>query len=215
MTVPPSVLAETDDYSLLDQALANLYGYDWLVLANIRSAEFFLRRLTETGYATQDLDALRLCAGDAATVERLADEHIHVDVAPPQADTATLWQTLTDYIGSEDALAYLNFLLPRAFGIQDALAEKLTAAGVRADVVPAYRTHPDGDTHRAKIAGLLAGGGIDVILFTAPAEVANFAQLFDTNDLRDLLVDVEVICADKSTAQTAATHGLQARLFAE
>ena len=213
ISYPRSVLRDPDDYDLLDQAIANLYGYDWLLLSSAASVEHFLNRWWGAGYETHELDQVRVCASDAAAVARLADEHIHVDLAPASAHTATVWGELTNYLGDAEALACLNFLLPRAAGLPDALADKLTDVGARADVVPAYQTQPAGDHSRAKIAALLNGGGFDAVVFTAPQEVTEFGQLFDANDLRDLLADTPVWCANDATARAASVYGVQAQLY--
>ncbi|MCA1850776.1 MAG: uroporphyrinogen-III synthase, partial [Acidobacteria bacterium] len=77
------------------------------------------------------------------------------------------------------------------------------------DVVPAYRTVPPQTTDRARVEALLVGGAVDCITFTSSSTVTNFAQLFDTNDLRTLLAGIHVACIGDITARTAAEHGLQ------
>jgi uroporphyrinogen-III synthase len=59
---------------------------------------------------------------------------------------------------------------------------------------------------------LLVGGGVDVITFTSSSTVHNFAQLFDTRDLRGLLAGVRVACIGAVTAETAAEYGLRAEV---
>ena len=51
---------------------------------------------------------------------------------------------------------------------------------------------------------------MDCITFTSSSTVHNFAQLFDTRDLRPLLSGVRVACIGKVTAETAAEYGLRA-----
>ncbi|MEJ7616565.1 MAG: uroporphyrinogen-III synthase [Pyrinomonadaceae bacterium] len=55
---------------------------------------------------------------------------------------------------------------------------------------------------------MLAGGGVDCITFTSSSTVINFAQLFDTTDLSELLSGVKVACIGDITARTAADYGL-------
>ncbi|HYX41849.1 MAG TPA: uroporphyrinogen-III synthase, partial [Pyrinomonadaceae bacterium] len=55
----------------------------------------------------------------------------------------------------------------------------------------------------------LMGGAVDCITFTSSSTVNNFAQLFDTNDLRALLAGVRVACIGDITAHTAAEFGLK------
>ncbi|HYY43337.1 MAG TPA: uroporphyrinogen-III synthase, partial [Pyrinomonadaceae bacterium] len=53
------------------------------------------------------------------------------------------------------------------------------------------------------------GGAVDCITFTSSSTVANFAQLFDTNDLRVLLAGIRVACIGDITAAMAAEYGLK------
>ena len=88
------------------------------------------------------------------------------------------------------------------------LPDALEEAGARADVVPAYRTVRPHNPELGKISALLTGGGIDCVTFTSSSTVTNFAQLFDTNDLSQLLHGVAIACIGDITARTAAEHGL-------
>ncbi len=56
---------------------------------------------------------------------------------------------------------------------------------------------------------LLVGGAVDCIAFTSASTVSNFAQLFDTGDLGDLLRGVAVACIGEITSHTAADYGLR------
>jgi uroporphyrinogen III methyltransferase/synthase len=79
----------------------------------------------------------------------------------------------------------------------------------RVDVVPAYRT-VRAETHdRARVEALLVGGAVDCVTFTSASTVINFAQLFETGDLRGLLDGVAVACIGEITAHTAAGYGLR------
>src|ERR1043166_1798936 len=59
-TWPEINLTESDDHTSLDEAIENLFGYDWLILKNERAAEFFLQRLTELKNQTGSLDELHV-----------------------------------------------------------------------------------------------------------------------------------------------------------
>ena len=202
---PAGRVVAADDYELLDQALENLYGYDWLLFTTPAGVEFFLQRFAANQREIYELDDLRVCAVGASTVARLADEHLHVDIAP--ACNEMVWQNLVDYVGHADQLRHLNFLAPQGSATHSAMVRQLEAAGARVDVVPAYSIMTDSPHERAKIAALLKGGGVDAIVFADAPGVANFAQLFDTADMRELLQDVTVL-ASHDAARAARTHGL-------
>lgn len=200
--VPP------DTYAPLDEAIDNLYGYDWLIFTSTNGVEHFLRRLAASGRDVSDLDELRVCAIGTATAERLREAHIHVDVVPEQFKAEGVFAALEAFVGGREALENLNILIPRAAVARDYLPRALEEAGARVDTVAAYRTVRPATTDRARVEALLLGGGVDCITFTSSSTVTNFAQLFDTNDLSGLLRGVRVACIGDITAATAADYGL-------
>jgi len=107
----------------------------------------------------------------------------------------------------------LNFLIPRAAVARDYLPDALEDAGARADVVPAYRTVRPNTQERGRVEALLAGGAVDCITFTSSSTITNFAQLFDTTDLSQLLAGVTVACIGDITAATAAEFGLRTHIL--
>lgn len=202
--VPPA------SYAQLDEAIENLFGYDWLILTSANAVEHFLARLSTAGKDVSDLDELHVCAIGEATGARLVEAHVHVDVIPEQSRAEGVFAALEAYLGGRERFENLNFLLPRAAVARDFLPRALEGAGARCDVVEAYRTVRPETTDRARAEALLVGGGVDWITFTSSSTVHNFAQLFDTRDLRPLLSGVRVACIGAVTAGTAAEYGLRA-----
>jgi uroporphyrinogen III methyltransferase / synthase len=202
--VPPA------SYAQLDEAIENLFGYDWLVLTSANAVESFLARLAAAGKEVSDLDELHVCAIGEATAARLVEAHVHIDVIPEQSRAEGVYAALEIYLGGREQFENLNFLLPRAAVARDFLPRALEAAGARCDAVEAYRTVRPETTDRARAEALLVGGGVDCITFTSSSTVHNFAQLFDTRDLRPLLAGVRVACIGAVTAETVAEYGLRA-----
>jgi len=202
--VPPA------SYVQLDEAIENLFGYDWLLLTSANAVEHFLARLSTLGRDVSELDGLRVCAIGEATAARLVAAHVHVDVVPAESRAEGVFDALEGYLGGREHFEGLNFLLPRAAVARDFLPRALEAAGARVDVVEAYRTVRPETTDRARAEALLVGGGVDCVTFTSSSTVHNFAQLFDTRDLRPLLAGVRVACIGAVTAETASAYGLRA-----
>ena len=206
---PTIEIVAPESYALLDEAIENLFGYDWLVFTSANAVEHFLRRLEALGREVGELDSLRVCAVGEATSERLVAAHVHVDVVPQKFQAEGVFEALETYLGGRGQFEGLNFLLPRAAVARDFLPRALEGAGARVDAVPAYRTVRPETTDRARVEALLVGGGVDCVTFTSSSTVHNFAQLFDTRDLRGLLAGVRVACIGEVTAQTAAEYGLR------
>jgi uroporphyrinogen III methyltransferase/synthase len=209
---PTIEITAPESYAPLDEAIENLYGYDWIIFTSVNGVEYFLKRFTELGHETDELDDLRVCSIGEATAVRLRDAQIHVDVVPEQFKAEGVFEALTDYLGGVKGFYALNFLIPRAAVARDYLPLALEGAGARVDVVAAYRTVRPQTSERGRIDALLAGGAVDCVTFTSSSTVTNFAQLFDTNDLSELLEGVTVACIGDITGSTAAEHGLRAHI---
>jgi uroporphyrinogen III methyltransferase/synthase len=205
---PTIEIVEPESFAPLDEAIEHLYGYDWIVFTSANGVDFFMRRLEARGRDAAELDDVHVCAVGAATADRLRDARVHVDVVPGEFKAEGVFDALANYLGGRERLARLNFLIPRAAVARDYLPRALEAAGARADAVAAYRTVPPRTTGRARVEALIVGGAVDCITFTSASTVANFAQLFDTRDLGELLRDVSVACIGDITARAAADYNL-------
>jgi uroporphyrinogen III methyltransferase/synthase len=212
VSCPVIEIVEPESYEPLDQAIDNIFGYDWLVFTSTNGVEFFLRRFRALGRDVSELDDLRVCAIGEATTLRLSEEFVHVDVVPRESKAEGIFAALESYLGGRDQFDRLNFLIPRAAVARDFLPRALEEAGARVDAVAAYRTVAPQTTERARVEALLVGGGIDCITFTSASTVRNFAQLFDANDLNPILRDVCVACIGDVTAAAVAEYGLRVHI---
>ncbi|HUQ31663.1 MAG TPA: uroporphyrinogen-III synthase [Pyrinomonadaceae bacterium] len=213
LSCPTIEIVEPESFALLDEAIENLYGYDWLVFTSVNGVNYFLKRLETLGREVSELDDLRVCAIGEATAVRLRDARIHVDVIPEQFKAEGAYVAIESYVGGRDGLNLLNFLIPRAAVARDYLPKALEEAGARVDAVTAYRTVRPQSQERGRVEAMLAGGAVDCITFTSASTVVNFAQLFDTTDLSRLLEDVVVACIGSVTAGTATEYGLRVHIL--
>lgn len=204
---PTIVIADPENYDALDGALADLFGYDWVIFTSINGVEYFVRRFEALGHTLDELDDLRVCAIGDATADKLRDVAIHVDLVPTDSRAEGVYTALCDYLGSAEALGTLNFLLPRAAVARDFLPRALSEAGARVDDVAAYRTVAPGNVDLARARALLDGGGIDCAVFTSSSAIRNFAALFDVAELLPLLDEVKVACIGEVTSATASEFG--------
>ncbi|MBA2504182.1 MAG: uroporphyrinogen-III synthase [Pyrinomonadaceae bacterium] len=206
---PMIEIIEPESYEAVDEAIGNLYGYDWVIFTSANGVEYFMRRLSVNGRDASALDDLRVCAIGERTAEALREAAVHVDVVPEEFKAEGVFRALETYMGGREKLQGQVFLFPRAAVARDYLPRALEEACARADVVTVYRTVPPQNLDRARVEVMLAGGGIDCITFTSSSTVANFALLFDTTDLNQLLAGVDIACIGDITAQTAADYNLQ------
>jgi uroporphyrinogen III methyltransferase/synthase len=213
VSCPTIEIVEPESYALLDEAIENLFGYEWLIFTSVNGVDHFMRRMEVLGHDVSELDELRVCAIGEATAVRLREARVHVDVVPEQFKAEGVYAALESYVGGREKLDRVNFLIPRAAVARDYLPDALEDAGARADVVPAYRTVRPHTQERGRVEALLAGGAVDCITFTSSSTVTNFAQLFDTTDLSQMLAGVAVACIGDITAATAAEYGLRTNIL--
>ncbi|HYP53793.1 MAG TPA: uroporphyrinogen-III synthase, partial [Pyrinomonadaceae bacterium] len=165
VSCPTIEIVAPDSYAPLDDAIENLFGYDWVVFSSANAVEHFLARLEAGGKDASELDDVRVCAVGTTTAERLTEAHVHVDVIPEQFKAEGIFDALARFLGGRDELRQQNFLVPRAASARDFLPRALEEAGARVDVVAAYRTVAPETTERARIEALLVGGGVDCVTF--------------------------------------------------
>jgi len=213
ISCPTIEIVEPESYAALDEAIENLYGYDWLIFTSVNGVEFFLRRMVTAGRDVSELDELHLCTIGEATALRLRQAQVHVDVIPELFKAEGVFAAIKLYLGGREALNGLNFLIPRAAVARDYLPKALEEAGARVDVVAAYRTIRPETAERGRVKALLAGGAVDCITFTSSSTVVNFAQLFEPADLSELLDGVAVACIGDITAATATQYNLHTHIL--
>jgi len=207
---PEIEIHEPESYVALDEAIENLFGYDWLIFANIHAVDYFLRRFLQLNHSISELDDLRVCAIGDASSTRLEEMQVHVDLIPNGHAVSRVIDALEAYVGEREAFRTANFLIPRSAISIDPLPPALEDAGARVDVVAAYRIASANESLLAQLRALLVGGGIDYVAFSSPSDVEMLAKSFDTNDLSRPLHDVVVTCVDRRTKHAAHEFGLSA-----
>ena len=214
ITWPRVQLAPPENHAALDEAIANLFGYDWLILKRVAAAEFFFKRFEELNREKSELDELRVCVIGEEAAPAIRESQIHVDIEVGRANSSELFSAIESYVGGSHSLAGLNFLVPSANVKHETIQNELEDAGARVDSVVVYRT-----THHAaalaQLNALLVGGGIDGVFFRSATEIRELADLFDTYDLGSLLRDLKVICATQSAHNLAVEFGIVRAVVAE
>src|SRR5882672_2451823 len=157
LTWPILDVGEAEHPQALDEAIENLFGYDWMIFHTVNAIDFFLRRFQALGHEISDLDGLRVCGVGEATVHRLEESQVHIDVIADRLSTQAIFEAIETYVGGRDALRGLNVLVPTAGSSRGYLQEALEEFGARIDLVVAYRTSPARDTGLVRINALLAG----------------------------------------------------------
>ena len=206
---PRLQLSPLENFAALDEAIANLYGYDWIVFLNTDAVRSFVERLEEEAREVSDLDSLRVCAVGEATATVLEHLRVHVDVVATQANPSAIIGQLATYTGGIEHLDRVNFLLPQAAIDRDYLKEHIENIGARADVVITYQTVAHDDlTRLAGLQSMLLTSSVDAVVFSDPDEVCELARVFATNDLGALLRNTFVLTIGDATTNACEAFGI-------
>jgi uroporphyrinogen III methyltransferase/synthase len=189
------------DVAPLEQAVASINTFDWLVLTSTNAVEAFASAMSRARRDSRSLGDVRIAAVGAATRQALHD-HLRLvpDVTPETATAAALGKTL---LGEHD-MAGRRVLLPQGDLASSELANLLTEGGADVTTVEAYRNVPV-DALPDELIERLADGRIDWLSFTSSSTVRNFVALLGD---RVSLAGVKVASIGPMTSQAATDAGL-------
>jgi len=197
----PSSKNDSAENSSLEQAIARLDTYDWLIFTSVNGVRHFVEALDRS---PRDLRALRakICAIGPATKAAVETLHLGVDVMPKEYVAESLLHAL-----SGEDLHGKRVLLPRAAIARDLVPTVLTERGAIVDVVEAYRTIMPADAP-AKAREALARKP-DWVTFTSSSTVTNLvAALGGEAEGREALRGVKLASIGPITSATARKLGL-------
>lgn len=134
LEMPALEIRPPSSWGPLDQAIARLAQYDWLVLTSANAVTYFLDRLDQIGSAT-DLATIKLAVVGKKTARVLEKRGFTPNFVPPSFVADSL---VADF---PEPLQGLKLLFPRVeSGGREVLVEKMTAAGAAVTEVAAYES---------------------------------------------------------------------------
>ena len=209
ITWPQVQLTALANFAALDEAIANLYGYDWIIFISPDAVRCFVERVEQQSREVSDLDTLRVCAIREETAAALEHARVHVDVVATQTNPSAIIEQLASHAGGVEHLDRLNFLLPQAAIGREYLKEHIENIGARADVVVSYQTVANDDlTRLVGLQSMLLTGSVDAVVFATPDEVCELARVFDTNNLGPLVRNTFVLAIGDATTNAAEAAGI-------
>jgi uroporphyrinogen-III synthase len=185
---PVIAIAPPEAGGSLDQALARLDSYDWLIFTSVNGVNHF-------GAQSQELnDHTKIAAVGPATAQALRQRGLPVYLVPREHRAEAILDEIGDVSGQ-------RILLPSADIARPTLAEGLRARGAQVERVTAYHTvlgEPAPDAFDALRAS------VDVVVFSSSSSVRNFLTLTKDLDYGQPLI----ACIGPVTAATARKLGL-------
>lgn len=198
-----------DDGTRLDEAIARLSAYDWIIFTSVNGVDFFFRRLRALGRDARALGGLRTACIGPVTAERLLSCGIATDILP---DSFRAESIVTAF--RPEPMTGKRVLLPRAAEARMVLPEELMKMGAAVDEIPVYRTVDDTENIDRLIRQLEARA-VDLITFTSSSTVTNFKKLLPPDRFETLMADTRVAAIGPITADTAEKNGFRVDISAE
>ncbi|MBE7383286.1 MAG: uroporphyrinogen-III synthase [Leptolyngbya sp. SIO1E4] len=168
--MPALEIRPPSSWEPLDEAIAQLAEYDWLVLTSANAVLYFWERLEQVGNPA-DLAAVKLAVVGKKTARVLKQQGHTPDFVPPNFVADSL---IADF---PEPVAGLKLLFPRVeTGGRAVLVKDMTAAGATVTEVPAYESGCPADPDHYAIAALKART-VNVVTFASAKTVHHFCQL--------------------------------------
>ena len=174
LDLPALVIGPPDEWGPLDDALAELEDFHWLVLSSSNGVDAVEERLQRRGGSLAGRPrSLKIAAVGRKTAARLEALGAPADFVPPQF----VADSLIDHFPVSGW--GLRLLLPRVqSGGRTVLAEAFGEAGARVVEVAAYESRCPANLPAATAAAL-AAGTVDAITFSSGKTVQHTAQLLE------------------------------------
>ncbi len=169
--VPVLRIASLDDHGPLEEAIARLDSYDWIVFASGNGVRGFLDRLRLAGRDGRAMGSARLAAIGPATRRTLEDAGYTCDLVPGEFRSEGLVEAFAELPRGG------RFLLIRADRGRDVLRRSLEAAGHVVDEVAAYRSLAI-EQLDAGTQGVLAVADVPWVTVTSGAVAESVIRLF-------------------------------------
>jgi uroporphyrinogen III methyltransferase / synthase len=165
---PPSSWEE------LDNAIASLSNFDWLILTSANGVEYFFNRLATKGLDSRALAGLKIAVVGKKTAAILKQYGLQPDFIPPNFVADSLVENFPESLNNK------KILFPRVeTGGREILVKELTQKNAEVIEVAAYQsTCPDKIIPKAWEA--LKENRIDILTFASAKTVRNFYQLIES-----------------------------------
>ncbi|WP_375499017.1 uroporphyrinogen-III C-methyltransferase [uncultured Nostoc sp.] len=188
-------------WEALDNAIAHLSDFDWLILTSTNAIDYFFERLNAQGKDSRALAGVKIAVVGEKTAHCLKQHSIQPDFIPPNFIADSLVENFPEDLHGK------KVLFPRVeSGGREILVKELTLKGAKMIEVAAYQSCcPSGIPPEAQLA--LQNRKIDVITFASSKTVQFFCQLtnkiFSNNS--DPSQFLEGVCIASIGPQTSKT----------
>ncbi|MBW4699644.1 MAG: uroporphyrinogen-III C-methyltransferase [Aphanocapsa lilacina HA4352-LM1] len=183
LEMPALVVTAPTRWEPLDQAIAQVAGYRWLLLTSANGVEAFFARLAHHGLDLRALGGVRVAAVGPKTAQAALAYGLVADFVPGRYVADGLLADFPDITG----ICGERVLFVRVeSGGREAITEQFRRWGALVDEVAGYASGCPDSAEPGCVAALRAGW-IDCVTFASAKTVRHFARLLEGEDLESLL----------------------------
>lgn len=199
--LPTIEILPPEDWAAVDQTLAQLSDYDWLIFTSANGVESLLRRLWSLGQDARSLGHLKIAAIGPATAETLHQFHLRADVVPDTFRAEALADALKPLVAGQ------RVLWAGANRGRDVLPTELEVAGAQVEKLVVYQNR-DASEVPADTRELLEAGEVDWIALSSPSIARNLASLIGPTAMAHLGERTCIVTISPVTTAAAQEVGL-------
>jgi uroporphyrinogen III methyltransferase/synthase len=194
-------IAEPQDWSNVDRAIAEISAVDWLVFTSANGVHALIKRLRKLGRDLRALGHLRLAVIGPATAETLRHYHLEPDLVPAVYRSEALADQLREHVRGK------RVLLARADRGRDLLREELSRIAEVTEI--AVYAQIEAVDHSHSSWARLRTGDVDFVTLTS----SNIARVFAKNldaDMRNQIDagKIHIVTISPVTSATVREMGL-------
>ena len=166
----PATRIELTEPGRLRAAIDGVGAYSWVMFTSQNAVSIFWDALRESGRDARALGGAKVCVVGPATADALRERGLEPDVLPERF----VAEGVLEALASHD-LRGAHVLYTSAEGARDVLPAGLRKAGAQVEVIPIYRTVPDGEGAE-RMAAALQRGVVDLVTFTSASAVRAYVD---------------------------------------
>jgi uroporphyrinogen III methyltransferase/synthase len=200
---PTIRLVGPESWQLLDLAIRELSGYDWVVLTSGNAVRYFFQRMDTLGLDVRALAGCRICAVGPKTADEIRSFGIKPDLVPTDYKAEGVVEEFSR-LDMKDS----RVLFPRADKARDVIQRELKRMGAHVDSPVAYRNvFPERLPPETLFA--LEKRSVDCVTFTSSSTVQNLAAMLGEELMLDMLKGVAVASIGPITSKSCRDLGLK------
>lgn len=171
--MPALVVGPPSSWEALDNAIAHVSEFDWLILTSSNGIDYWFERLLTQGKDARALSGIKIAVVGKKTAACLKERGLQPDFIPPNFVADSLIENFPEPLTGK------KVLFPTVeTGGRDVLVTQLTTQGAEVMQVAAYETRCPSEIAPVALDALQKQK-VDVITFASSKTVKNFFQLLE------------------------------------